>query len=120
MSGAVTAARGSGDATVAVAAAERGSGAARDATVTPVRAHALQRVACAPLTRCIPAQNTFTNNWAQSMGGNEPCSPDGSVCISDDKCCSGFCDKSLPGDEERGVGWCKEVKKPPPPPRCVW
>ena len=50
------------------------------------------------------AQNTFTNDWSQSMGGQH-CDPEGSVCISDDKCCPGlFCDKSLPGDHERGVG----------------
>ena len=37
-------------------------------------------------------QNTFTNSWA-SMGGNNPCSPEGTLCTADDKCCSGFCDK---------------------------
>jgi hypothetical protein len=43
--------------------------------------------------RCLP-QNTFTMNWAQSLGGAEPCSPIDTLCVSDDKCCPGlFCDK---------------------------
>jgi hypothetical protein len=30
----------------------------------------------------------------QSMGGNEPCSHEDTLCVSDDKCCQGlFCDK---------------------------
>ena len=48
------------------------------------------------------------------MGGQH-CDPEGSICISDDKCCDLWCDKSLPGDHDRGVGWCKKRKSPPPP-----
>ena len=48
------------------------------------------------------------------MGGQH-CDPEGSICISDDKCCDLWCDKSLPGDHDRGVGWCKMIKSPPPP-----
>ena len=50
-------------------------------------------------------QNTFTNDWSQSMGGQH-CDPEGSICISDEKCCPGTsCDKSLPSDTAHDVGW---------------
>ncbi len=33
-------------------------------------------------------------SWAQSIGGNEPCSPMDTLCVSEDKCCQNlFCDK---------------------------
>ena len=39
-------------------------------------------------------QNTFTNGWMQSLGSNEACSHEDTLCVDDNKCCPDyFCDK---------------------------